>query len=43
LTFYQAFFARREVLAPASSFLNPPFGPFTQAEQPALLDYLRKI
>jgi cytochrome c peroxidase len=43
LTFYQAFFARREVLAPTSAFINPPFGPFSAAEQPALLAYLRKL
>jgi len=43
LTFYQAFFARREVLAPKSAFLNPPFGPFSKAEKPALLAYLRKL
>jgi cytochrome c peroxidase len=43
LTLYQAFFARREVLAPTSAFINPPFGPFTAAEQPALLAYLRKL
>lgn len=43
LTFYQAFFARREVLAPESAFLNPPFGPFSDEEKPALLAYLRKL
>ena len=43
LTLYQAFFARREVLAPTSAFINPPFGPFTEAEKPALLAYLRKL
>jgi cytochrome c peroxidase len=43
LTFYQAFFARREVLAPTSAFINPPFGPFSEAEKPALLAYLRKL
>jgi cytochrome c peroxidase len=43
LTFYQAFFARREVLAPTSAFLNAPFGPFSPEEKPALLAYLRKL
>lgn len=43
LTFYQAFFARREVVAPKSAFINPPFGPFSEAEKPALLAYLRKL
>ena len=43
LTFYQAFLARREVLAPTSAFINPPFGPFSEAEKPALLAYLRKL
>ena len=43
LTFYQAFFARREVLAPTSSFINAPFGPFSPEEAPALLAYLRKL
>jgi hypothetical protein len=43
LTFYQAFFARREVLAPSSSFLNAPFGRFSPEETPALLAYLRKL
>lgn len=43
LTFYQAFFARREVLAPDSAFINPPFGPFTEEEKPALLAYLRRL
>ncbi|HKQ14095.1 MAG TPA: hypothetical protein VJT80_11740 [Steroidobacteraceae bacterium] len=43
LTLYQAFFARREVLAPTSAFINPPFGPFTEEEKPALLAYLRKF
>jgi hypothetical protein len=43
LTFYQAFFARREVLAPTSAFLNAPFGPFSPQESPALLAYLRKL
>jgi hypothetical protein len=35
LTFYQAFLARREMLAPTSAFLNPPFGPAI-AQKPAL-------
>jgi hypothetical protein len=43
LTFYQAFFAPREVLAPSSSFLNAPFGRFSPEETPALLAYLRKL
>jgi cytochrome c peroxidase len=43
LTHYQAFLARREVLAPTSSFINPPFGPFSEEEKPALLAYLRKL
>jgi cytochrome c peroxidase len=43
LTFYQALFARREVLAPTSAFLNAPFGPFSPQESPALLAYLRKL
>jgi hypothetical protein len=43
LTFYQAFFARREVVAPKSAFINPPFGPFSEAEKPPLLAYLRKL
>ena len=43
LTFYQAFFARREVLAPESAFINAPFGPFSDSEKPALLAYLRKL
>jgi hypothetical protein len=37
LTFYQAFFARREVLAPTSTFINAPFRPFSPQEKPALL------
>lgn len=37
LTFYQALFARREVLAPSSAFINAPFGPFSPQETPALL------
>jgi cytochrome c peroxidase len=43
LTFYQAFFARREVLAPNSAFINPPFGPFAESEKAALLAYLTKL
>jgi cytochrome c peroxidase len=43
LTFYQAFFARREVLAPTSAFINPPFAAFSEDEKPALLAYLRKL
>jgi cytochrome c peroxidase len=43
LALYQALFARREVLAPTSAFINPPFGPFAEAEKPALLAYLRKL
>ena len=43
LKHYQALLARRKVLAPASAFINPPFGPFTDAEFPALLAYLKKI
>jgi hypothetical protein len=43
LTFYQAFFARREVLAPTSTFINAPFRPFSPQEKPALLAYLRKL
>jgi cytochrome c peroxidase len=43
LTFYQAFFARREVLAPTSAFINAPFRPFSPQEKPALLAYLRKL
>ena len=43
LTFYQAFFARREVLAPKSAFINPPFGPFAENEKAALLAYLKKL
>jgi hypothetical protein len=39
----QQLLARRKVLAPASDFINPPFGPFTDAELPALLAYLKKI
>jgi hypothetical protein len=31
------------VLAPTSSFINPPFGPFAEAEKPALLAYLRQL
>ena len=43
LKHYQALLGRRKVLAPASAFINPPFGPFTDAEIPALLAYLKKI
>jgi len=43
LTFYQAFLARRAVLVPTSAFINPPFGPFSETEKPALLAYLRKL
>jgi hypothetical protein len=35
--------ARREVLAPKSAFIIPPFGPFSDDEKPALLAYLRKL
>lgn len=43
LTFFQAFFACREVLAPTSAFMNAPFGPFSAQEKPALVAYLRKL
>jgi len=43
LTFYQALFARREVLAPTSAFINAPFRPFSPLEKPPLLAYLRKL
>jgi hypothetical protein len=34
---------RDDVLAPTSSFINPPFGLFAEAEKPALLAYLRQL
>ena len=40
---YQALLARWTVIAPKSAFINPPFGPFTDAETPALLAYLKRI